>query len=347
MVASPVAMHAKTAIAVPFPHTQRNTILKICIFGAGAVGGHFAARLAAAGNDVSVVARGPNLTAIRDKGLILHSGEQRIAGRVRASDNPADLGPQDAILVTLKATGLASLAEGVTPLLGKDTAVVFAQNGLPWWYAQGLAPSRPRPPDLSRLDPGGVLARSIAPERVVGGVIFSANTVVEPGVISNATPQYNCLTLGEPDDRPSARLDALRSTLVAAGILSPQVDDIRAVVWNKLLMNFMSLFAALAEQPGKVMMADADLGALIHALIREGIAIGAAHGVALEPVMPNTTMHKPSIWQDYEKGRPMEVEALAKAPLAFARAAGVAAPILEVVVALLAHRARAKGLYQG
>jgi 2-dehydropantoate 2-reductase len=295
---------------------------------------------------VSVVARGANLAAIREKGLVLHTGDQRIAGRVRASDNPADLGPQDVVLATLKATGLASLAGGVAPLLGRDTAVVFAQNGLPWWYAQGLASSRPKPPDLSRLDPGGVLARSIAPERVVGGIIFSANTVVEPGVISNATPQYNCLTLGEPDDRQSARLDALRAVLVAAGILSPAVDDIRAVVWNKLLMNFMSLVAAITEQPGQIMTSDPAVAALIQTLIREGIAIGAAHGIALEPVAVNSTMHKPSILQDYEKGRPMEIEALAQAPLAFARAAGVAAPVLEVVVALLAHRATAKGLYK-
>jgi len=321
-------------------------ILKICIFGAGAVGGHFAARLAAAGNDVSVVVRGANLAAIRENGLVLHSGGERIAGRVRASDNPADLGPQDIVLATLKTTGLAALAAGVTPLLGRDTAVVFAQNGLPWWYAQGLAASRPRPPDLSRLDPGGALARSIAPERVVGGVIFSANTVLEPGVISNATPQYNCLTMGEPDDRPSTRLDALRAVLIAAGILSPPVDDIRAVVWNKLLMNFMSLVASITEQPGQVMMADPEVGELIHGLIREGIAIGAAHGIALEPVVVNSTMHKPSILQDYLLGRQMEVEALAQTPLAFARAAGVAAPTLRLVVALLAHRAAARGLYQ-
>ena len=331
----------------PFPcSNSRNLILKLCIFGAGAVGGHFAARLAAAGNDVSVVARGPNLAAIRARGLLLHSGDKRIAGRVRASDNPAELGAQDFIIATLKATSLASFAQGVTPLLGPDSAVVFAQNGLPWWYAQGLSASRPRPPDLSRLDPGGVLARSIAPERVIGSVIFSANTVIEPGVISNATPENNCLSLGETDDRPSARLDALRAVLIGAGIDSPPIADIRTVVWHKLLLNLMSAVAALTGQPGKIMMADTEVSAVIHALIREGIAIGAAHGIALEPVMPNTSMHKPSILQDYEMGRPMEVEALLQAPLAFARVAGVAAPMLQVVAALVAHRAVAKGLYQ-
>ncbi|MCX7151497.1 MAG: hypothetical protein NT115_02950 [Proteobacteria bacterium] len=135
------------------------------MFGAGAVGGHFAARLAAAGNDVSVVARGANLAALRENGVVLHAGEERIAARVRASERPEELGAQDVILVTLKATSLPSLAAGVAPLLGPATFVVFAQNGVPWWYAQGLSPSRPRPPDLSRLDPGGVLARAIAPEQ--------------------------------------------------------------------------------------------------------------------------------------------------------------------------------------
>ena len=294
---------------------------------------------------MSVVARGAQLAAIHDKGIVLQSGEQRIQARVRASAHPSELGPQEIVLVTLKATGLASFALAAAPLLGPDTAVVFAQNGVPWWYAQGLSPARPRPPDLSRLDPGGVLARTIAAERVVGGVIYSANTTVEPGVISNATPGNNRLVLGETDDRPSARLDALRAALVQAGLGSPPVADIRREVWHKILFNLGSGLGALAEQTGQVMMADPALAAIAARLVDEGVAIAAAHGVVLEPVKTSALAHKPSILQDYELGRPMEVEALLQAPLAFARAAGVAAPILQVVAALVAHRAAVRGLY--
>lgn len=319
--------------------------MKICIFGAGAVGGHLAARLAASGNDVSVVARGAQLAAMRAKGLVLLAGEQRIAGQVRASDRPADLGLQDIVLATLKATSLGALAEGVAPLLGPDTAVVFVQNGIPWWYAQGLASSHPRPPDLARLDPGGVLARAISPDRLIGGVVYSANTVIEPGVIRNSTPQRNRLLLGNPDDASSARLDALRAALTGAGIEAPLVPDIRKEVWYKLLLNLGSGVALLAEQPGNVVMGDPAVAAVSRRLLREGQAIAAAHGIAVDVPEPSTLAHKPSILQDFELGRPMEIEALLMATQAFARAAGLDTPVLDTVSALSVMRSVAKGLY--
>src|SRR5215475_3539975 len=192
--------------------------MRICVFGAGAIGGNFAARLAEAGNDVSVVARGAHLEAIRAKGLTLIAGDKKIVAKVKASDRPADLGPQDAVISTLKATALQDLAKSVEPLLGPDTPVVFAQNGIPWWYGHGLAKSRPAAPDLSRLDPGGALAKAVGLHRVLGGVISSPNTVVEPGVVHNEVPERNVLSVGEPDDRSSPRIEALRATLRAAGI---------------------------------------------------------------------------------------------------------------------------------
>ena len=133
--------------------------MRICIFGAGAVGSHFAVRLALAGHDVSCVMRGPHLEAVKAKGLTLRVGDAEFSARVKASDDPAALGPQDFVISTLKATGLSSLATGLPPLLRDDTAIVFAQNGIPWWYDLGLAPDHPPPPDLAFLDPGGRLAR--------------------------------------------------------------------------------------------------------------------------------------------------------------------------------------------
>ena len=146
-------------------------VMRICVFGAGAIGGNFAARLADSGNEVSVVARGAHLEAIKARGLTLIAGDKRIVARVKASDRPADLGPQDAVISTLKANGLAALADSVGPLLGSDTPVVFAQNGIPWWYGHGLDKSRPAAPDLSRLDPGGALARAVGLHRTMGGAI--------------------------------------------------------------------------------------------------------------------------------------------------------------------------------
>src|SRR6201991_227150 len=131
--------------------------MRICIFGAGAVGSHFAARLAHAGHEVSCVMRGPHLAAVKAKGLTLRVGDATFAAKVKASDDPAALGPQDLVISTLKATGVASLAGGLKPLLGADTPVIFAQNGIPWWYDIGLPSSHPAMPDLSFLDPGGAV----------------------------------------------------------------------------------------------------------------------------------------------------------------------------------------------
>ena len=339
---------------------------RICVFGAGAIGGHLAAKFAAAGHDVSVVARGANLAAIRANGVALREGARAdartIAGRVRASDRPADLGAQDLVFVTTKATALDAFASMAAPLINPDretsTAFVFVQNGIPWWYAQGLSNARPPPPDLSRLDRGGALARAIAPERVIGAVVYSSNAVAEPGVVLNHTEASNMLVVGETDDRPTPRIAQLRALLEAAGMPSPVASDIRQSVWDKLLLNFGSSLCVPLGEPLSVLMNDPALRAVRARLLAEGAAIARAHGVSLEgaPRRPGGTgtagaqsssasAHKPSLLQDYELGRPMEVDAILALPCAFARAAGVAAPTLEAVHALSACLAARKGLY--
>ena len=326
--------------------------MRICVFGAGAVGGHLAVRLSAAGNDVSIVARGEHLAAIRARGLVLLRGDQRIEARVKASDRPAELGVQDVVISTLKANGLPALAEAAGPLLGPQTAMVFAQNGIPWWYGSGLAASRPKPPDLSRLDPGGALARAIGAERALGAVIWSANTVVEPGVIHNGTPQSNALIVGEVDDRTSARVTALRAALEQAGISSAATADIRQTIWGKLVQNLAYSTLGLLLGTGiNVIQEDPALTEIARRLTAEGSAVAAAHGITVETKAPRPTTgatvnrHKPSILQDYERGRPLELDAMVMMPLAFARAANVATPSLDVMAAIAAGRAAEKGLY--
>ena len=326
--------------------------MRICVFGAGAVGGHFAAQLAASGHEVGVIARGAHLAAMRAHGLTLLKGERRISGKVQATQDPREIGPVDYVIVTLKATGLPDFADAAAPLLGKDTAVVFAQNGIPWWYAQGLSAARPKPPDLSALDPGGKLARAVAPERVVGSVVYSANEVVAPGVVQSNAPERNVLVLGEPDDRPSARLRVLAAALEKSEIQAPIETDIRRSVWAKLVINlWSSSIGVVTGGTVRENRADPALDALRPIMYAEGRAIAAAHGVSTEgaplpPAPPSGgPQHKTSMLQDYEQGRPMEVAAILMAPLWFARAAKVPVPTLETVIALAAHKARKKGLW--
>src|SRR3954471_9473812 len=283
--------------------------MRICIYGAGAIGGHLAAKLAASGHDVSVVARGANLQDVRKNGFKLVHGDRIIAGPVRAAENPAELGPQELVIVTLKASGLSAFARNCAPLLQRETAVVFAQNGIPRWYASCLSPARPRPPELSRLDRDGLLAKAISPERIIGGVIYSANDLAEPGVVRNHTPGNNMLVVGDSGDGASARIRNLREILDKAGMSSPATADIRQVVWNKLNLNLATgNVCLLAGCTVGAMRTDPRLSEIAKRIAAEGRAIAAAHGVDADkaPQRPSggqasgAIAYKPSILQDYE-----------------------------------------------
>lgn len=322
--------------------------MRICIFGAGAVGSHLAVRLARAGHEVGCVMRGPHLDAVRAKGLTLRTGADEWSAPVTASDDPAALGPQDVVISTLKATGLSSLVAGLPPLLRADTAVVFAQNGIPWWYDLGLPADHPPPPDLGFLDPGGRLRAAIPNGQVVGGVIFSSNEVVEPGTVVNLSPDRNLLLLGEPDDLTSERIGRLRAALEAASIGSPPVARIRETIWSKLLTNMsMSVLCLLTGQTARAVRADPALREIVPRLLDEAQAVGRS----CYPAVTRTTRtgaapeHKPSLLQDYELGRAMEIDVLVRAPAAFARAAGLSTPMLDLLAGLAIQKARDKGLY--
>ena len=322
--------------------------MRICIFGAGAVGSHFAVRLARAGNEVSCVMRGPHLAAVRKNGLTLRVGSDELKADIKASDNPADLGRQDVVISTLKATGVAALADGAKPLLGDDTAIIFAQNGIPWWYDIGLPKGHPVPPDLSFLDPGGALRAAIPGERIVGGVIFSANEVIAPGVVENLSPERNMLVIGECDDREGERIARLRAVLEAAQIAPAPVAQIRETIWSKLLTNMsMSVLCLLTGQTARGVRDDPAMQEVIPRMLEEANSIAQSCYPQVKRVSrtgpaPN---HKPSILQDFELGRAMEIDALVRAPAAFARAANLSTPMLDMIGALAIQRAQAKGLY--
>ena len=318
--------------------------MRICIFGAGAVGGHMAAKLAVQGHDVSVVARGAHLEAIRKHGLKLLQGGKTIVGRVRAAERAQELGPQEAVFVALKANGLGAFADQCAPLLGQETLVVFVQNGIPWWYDRSL----------TRLDPDGRLARAMPAERIAGGVAYSANEIVAPGVIENHVPGNNMIVIGRADREETPLVRSLRRALQDADMSSPPLADIRQSIWQKAAqMLGNSTLCTLAELPVGGVHGDPVLKDIAAKAAAEGRAIAKALGVDVDaaPQRPSgghasgATSHKPSILQDYERGRPMEVEAQLVAPRALARAVGIATPILDILVPLVAAKAAAKGLY--
>ena len=318
--------------------------MRICVFGAGAVGGHIAAKLAASGEEVSVVARGQHLEAMQKNGLKLLHGAQTIHGKVRAGARARELGAQDAVFVTVKANMLGGFADDCAPLLGRETAVVFVQNGIPWWYDRAL----------TKLDPGGRLAAAVALDRVVGGVAYSANEIVEPGVIENHVPGNNMIVIGRSDRAETDLVRRLRGILERADMASPAVADIRQSIWSKLAQNlWTSTLCTLTGMTVREVQSDAALKPIAAAAHAEALAIARVLGVAVDqaPKRPSGqaasgAAHKPSMLQDFERGRAMEVEAQLVAPLALARAANIVTPTLDVLVPLVAAQAAARGLYE-
>lgn len=324
--------------------------MKVAVFGAGAIGGHIAARLAHGGADVSVVARGAHLAAMRAKGIRVVAPDWDETVAVRASDDPAEFGVQDAVLVTVKAPALPSVARGIGPLLGPQTAVVFVINGIPWWYFHRHG----GPWDGRRMplaDPGGVVWDAIGPQRAIGGVVYSACTVVEPGVVQVAHRRSR-LILGEPDGALSPRLAAIAAPLREGGLLVDESPRIRESVWAKLMGNLAGgPVAVLAGTAPKESYGDPVIEQAVRASYAEGMAVAAAMGCPVagdvdEQIAHGKVMtHRPSILQDLEIGRPMEIDGIFGTTLELARLAGVATPMLDRLVALVRVRARMAGLY--
>ena len=336
------------------PHDA--ALVRICVFGAGAVGGYLAGFLARGGVEVSVVARGAHLAAIRADGLRVETPDEALTVRVAASDDPAELGPQDAVLVTVKAPALAEVAARIAPLLGPQTAVAFVMNGIPWWYFYGLDAARGNGlhagETIPLLDPTGALAGTIGAHRAIGGVFWPACSVPRPGVVRLLTGAGSGTLFGEPDGSTSPRLEALAGAFRSAGLPVTLTEKIRALIWHKLVFNLsagpLCVLTQTAVQETQVEPALVDTS---RALVAEALALAAAMGfpVALEieqVVATNTKLaHRPSILQDLEAGRRMEIDALYSVPLQMAQAAGVPMPTLEVLAGLIRVKARERGLY--
>jgi 2-dehydropantoate 2-reductase len=324
--------------------------MRICVYGAGAIGGHLAARLARGGAEVSVLARGPHLAAIQRDGLTVHASDGHHNVRVQASDDANALGPQDAVIVTVKAPALPAVAAGIGPLLKPDTAVAFVMNGIPWFYFHGIG-GKLEGHRLPKIDPDDALWRAVGPERAIAGVVYAASAVIAPGVIEveNADPR---VVLGEPDDRESQRVQAIASHINAGGMTAIVSTKIRDEIWNKLLGNLGNgPLAVLTQVSIKDLYQEPTCVEAARQVMEEAQAVANALGAhpsgnhAKRIEHGRNLDHKPSILQDLELGRPMEIDGIFDAPLELARAAGVATPTLDLLVAMAKVRARAAGLY--
>lgn len=324
--------------------------MKICVYGAGAIGGHLASRLHRGGADVSIVARGAHLAAIQANGLTVHAVDGVHHAPVRASADPAELGKQDAVFVTVKAPALPAVAASIGPLLGPDTSVAFVMNGIPWWYFDNL-PGPHEGKSLPRIDPDDVLRRALGPGRAIGGVVYSASAVTSPGVVMVEQPKSRVI-LGEPDGTLSDRVLTLAALISKGGISGEATPAIRNEIWNKLISNLAggTLAVLTGSAPKGIYVEPATEQASLR-MMHEATAIAQALGAdpttnhALRINGQRSMDHKPSILQDLELGRPMEIDGMFDAPLALAHLAGVEVPTLELMVALCKLRARSSGLY--
>ncbi|MDR6438675.1 2-dehydropantoate 2-reductase [Paenarthrobacter nicotinovorans] len=324
--------------------------MKICIYGAGAVGGHIAGRLAGSEAQVSLIARGEQLAAIRRNGLRVETKDGTLISHPIATDRPGDLEPQDIVIVAVKAPTLPTIAKDVGSLLHKDSLVLFVMNGIPWWYFH----SHGGPLDgthLQRLDPEQALWDHIGPERAVGAVAYTACSVMAPGVIRAENP-VNRLIIGRPDGRPDQRLDALASLLSPSGLQTAVTPNIRDAVWAKLLMNLIGgSLAVLTGSPMKEVLDKPAVAGTAKAMAAEGAAI--AHSLGCDPGDPYEGLNKlaksshlQSIAQDLQAGRPMEIDAMFRVPLDLAELVQVPTPNLDLVIELATQRARAAGQYR-
>jgi 2-dehydropantoate 2-reductase len=324
--------------------------MKICIFGAGAIGGYMGAKLAKAGADVSLVARGPHLAAMREKGLTLIEEDETFTVPVQASDKAEDLGPQDYVVITLKAHSVPPVVPKMAPLIGNHTTIVSGVNGIPWWYFYGiegpLANTR-----LESVDPGGAQWEGFGPERVLGCVVYPAAEVVEPGVVRHI--EGNRFSLGEPSGEKSERALRLSDALQAVGLKAPVRPRIRDEIWVKLWGNLsFNPISALTHATLDVLCTDAGTRGVAREMMLEAQAIAESLGVKF-PIDVDRRIdggaavgaHRTSMLQDLDAGRPMEIDALVTSVQELGRLTGIATPTIDTVLALVRLRARVAGLY--
>ncbi len=326
--------------------------MKVAIFGAGAIGGMMGVKLAQAGADVTFIARGPHLAEMQAHGVTMHSGAETVVVHPRCVGSAAEAGVQDYVIVTLKATALPLAAPDIATMMGPDSALVTAVNGVPYWYFHGLdGPYAER--RVESVDPGGVVWDLIPPSQAIGCVVYPAAEVTAPGVITHTYGDR--FSLGEPDGQRSPRVEALSKLLISAGLKAPVRPRIRDEIWVKLWGNLcFNPLSALTGATLDVITGRPDLRAICRAMMTEAQAVAEALGVkfaiSVEKRIEGAAdvgVHKTSMLQDLERGRPMEIDALLGAVVELGGFVGQTMPACETVLALVRERARQAGCYSG
>lgn len=324
--------------------------MKVCIVGAGAIGGFLGARLGAAGCVMSAVARGATLEALRARGFVLLQQGERIAAAVHAEDDPARLGPQDLVVLAVKGQALPAAAQAVTPLLAPRTLVLTAMNGVPWWFFDGLeGPYRGL--RVEAVDPDGRVRAAIPVGHVIGAVVHASCSVAEPGVVQHAMGRG--LIIGEPGGGPSTRVTALAGTLTQAGLDITVSSRIQSEVWYKLWGNMtMNPVSALTGATCDRILDDELVRGFCQSAMREAAAIGERIGcpIAQTPEERNAVTRKlgafkTSMLQDAEAGKPLEIDPLLTAVHEIGRKVGVPTPSVDALLGLTRLYGRVHGLY--
>ncbi|MDR7378423.1 2-dehydropantoate 2-reductase [Rhodoferax ferrireducens] len=324
--------------------------MKICIYGAGAIGGWIGARLAAIGEPVSVVARGATLAALQSQGLQLQQEGQLLRVPVQASDNPAALGVQDLVVLAVKAPALAEVARSIAPLLGPQTLVLTAMNGVPWWFFQGFGGAYQGTP-LRAVDPTGAIAAALPAAQLIGCVVHAGTSVSAPGLVQHHFG--NKLILGEPAGGRSARLQQLAELLARAGFDAPVSECIQKDVWFKLWGNMtVNPVSAITGATTDLIMADPLVCGFTSRVMLEAKEIGLRIGIPIDQqpedrhaITRKLGAFKTSMLQDVEAGKSVELDALVSAVQELGRLTGVDTPFLDALLGLARLHARVQGLY--
>jgi 2-dehydropantoate 2-reductase len=327
--------------------------MRVCVVGAGGIGATLGARLALAGHEVGLVARGAHLAALQEQGLRFvdeaAGAEHRL--RLRASAEPAELGAQDVVFLALKAHDIGPMLERVAPLLGPHTSVVPAINGLPWWYFHGVGGAN-EGRVVRALDPAGTMFAALDPDRLLGCVVHVAAEVRSPGTVHHTGGRR--LILGEPRGGSSARLERVAALLAQAGFEAEATSDIRLAVWTKLVGNLsFNPVAALTGYRMDQLCADEGVVEVIRASMLEAMAVAEHLGVRI-PMTPEARIDlarqlgaaRISMMQDLEAGRRLELGPIVEAVMELAQDAGLAMPVTRHVHALTRARARSAGIAQ-
>lgn len=322
--------------------------MRICIFGAGAIGGYLGAKLAGSGANVSLVARGPHLEAIRAKGLTLIEDGRETCHRIRATDDPADLCPQDYVILTLKAHSVPAIVGRMAPLLGPGSTVVSGVNGVPWWYFHKIGGPL-EGTRLSSVDPGDVQWNGIGPDRVLGCVVYPAAEVTEPGTVRHI--EGNRFSLGEPDGSKSDRALALSAVLTSAGLKAPVRPRLRDEIWVKLWGNLsFNPISVLTHATLDILCTDPGTRAVARAMMIEAQVIAEKLGVTFPIDVERRIdggaavgVHRTSMLQDLEAGRPMEIDALVGSVQELGRLTASSTPTIDMILALVRQRAAMAG----